>query len=202
MFRRHHAVVLGLATVLVPVLTQGCSDDTPANPRVTFDSAIAPGTHSSTECPETGLWFKIGSFGNPAAGQGPDGKPLDPVRPIDNGGSDQQGTASVTCSVTPEGDGFHIAATATLDNAADNSGSFRIEGHMTATGDQSNLDVGITKEGRTYTQHDCTAKYTTALQTVAAGRAWAELDCPNAENQSLQRICSVTGEFRFENCAQ
>lgn len=194
------AAFLGLATVLVQVLVPACSSDAAATPRVTFESSIAPGTHSAADCPETGVWLTIGSFGNPAAGNGPDGKPLDPVRPIDNGGSDQQGTATVTCSVTPEGDGFHVAATAELSGAT--GGAFRIEGHMTAQGQQTNLDMSISANGRTYSQKDCTADYSQQLQTTASGRVWADFNCPNGEASSLQRTCAITGQFRFENCGQ
>jgi hypothetical protein len=201
MFRRQHAVVLGLATLLVSVAAQGCSSDTQATPRVTFDSTISAGSHKTTDCLESGPWFKIGSFGNPGAGTDPaTGKPVDPVAPVENGGTYSQGTATVTCSVTPEADGFHVAATANLDGAT--GGSFRIEGHMTAAGDQSNLDVSIASQGRTYSQKNCTASYTTALQTTAAGRVWATLLCTDATNEQLQRVCKIDGEFRFENCGQ
>lgn len=195
-----HLVVVGLATLLLPVLVPACSSDSKANPRVTFESSISPAGHSAADCPETGVWLKIGSFGNPAAGNGPDGKPLDPVHPVDNGGEDQQGTATVTCSVTPEGDGFHVAATAELSGAT--GGAFRIEGHMTAQGNQTNLDMSISAQGRTYNQKDCTATYDQQLQTTAGGRVWADFNCPNVENTALQRTCGITGQFRFENCGQ
>ncbi len=201
MFRRQHALAAVTVLVLSPVLAGGCSSDKKATPRVTFDSQISPGSHSSTDCPETGTWFQIGSFGNPAAGTNPDGTPTQPVQPVDDGTAFGQGTASVTCAVTAEGDGFHVSATASLDGAT--GGAFRIDGHFTATGDQQNIDVSLTAQSRgTYNEKDCVVRYTQPLETVAAGRVWGDLDCPNGEQSSTQRTCHLQAQFRFENCAQ
>ncbi len=190
---RRFALPIALSFVFVTAGMIGCSDDTPPKPRVTFDSFIEPGTHTTKDCPENNRWFQIGLFGNPNAGQ--------PVTPIDDGASDQQGTASVSCSVRETGDSFDVRATAYLSGAT--GGSVTIIGLFKATGDQTGIAVSMTKEGRTYTQADCVAKYDTQIgQGVAPGRVWASIICADAEAESLQRICKTSAQFRFENCGQ
>src|SRR4051794_1808182 len=99
MFRRQHLLVSSTVALVALALAGGCSSTTQATPRITFDSSISPGKHSSAECTQTGTWFTIGSFGNPALGkvnpEDPESPLKDPVKPVDDGGEDQQGTAVV-----------------------------------------------------------------------------------------------------------
>ena len=215
MFRRHQLSVRNSPTLrfisvafvcgLVAASANGCSDPEKAVSRVAFDSTVQPGTHKSTECGKTGTWFTIGSFGNPALGRtnpdDPESPLKDPVVPIDDGAADQQGTVAVSCSVTPEGEGFHVAAHAELTGAT--GGAVTLQGHFNKTGDQPGITVALTKSGETFTDTNCTAKFDTLLgHAVAAGRVWAEVDCANAERPSAQQICASHAHFRFENCAQ
>jgi hypothetical protein len=198
MFRRHQALVAALVLALPAVIA--CSSDKKATPRVTFESQVGPGSHG-TDCTETGQWVSIGSFGNPAAGTNPDNTPKEPVVPVDDGGSFLQGSASVTCSVTAEGDGFHVSATAKLTGAG--GGFFFIDGHFTPSGDQPNIQATFgSNERGSYTEAKCVARYSQPLQTVAAGRVWADIECDDAELKSQLKTCKFDGTFRFENCEQ
>jgi transposase-like protein len=47
-----------------------------------------------------------------------------------------------------------------------------------------------------------TALDATRGEGIAAGRVWAEVDCPNAANPAVQKVCAATMQLRFENCAQ
>ena len=193
MFRRPDALVAVIVLSTATVLGAGCSDNTQQPPRITFTSEITRGTHSAADCPENTPWLMIGSFGNPA-------DPTQPVTPVDTGASFGQGTASVDCSVTAAGGGFDIKATASLTGAQ--GGAFTIQGHVTATGDQPNQSITTSYDQRPYTEQDCTVTFASTGEAVAAGRIWADFDCPNSADASLQRTCETKGTFRFENCAQ
>jgi hypothetical protein len=212
MFLRHHLVAslvrvtsLSALGLFIGVVSVGCSDPAQATPRVTFDSTVFPGKHKASECGKTGTWFTIGSFGNPALGRkdptNPDSPLVDPVRPIDDGAADQQGSASISCSVTADGDGFQVKAHAELTGAT--GGAVTIVGRMTPTGDQTGISVALTKRGETFTDPNCTARFdTTAGQAVAAGRVWATVECLDAKFESAQLACESKAQFRFENCSQ
>jgi len=206
MFRRQHLIVSLSVVLVTAAVTSGCKDEVQATPRVTFDSSIALGKHSSKECTQTGSWFKIGSFGNPALGRtNPDdpASPLvDPVKPVEDGGDDQQGKASVSCSVVESGDGFDVALHAELSGAT--GGAMTITGRLLRAVESKGVSAALTRKGETYNgAGNCTVTFNTAIgHAIAAGRVWAQLDCPDAEAPSQQRICATTAEFRFENCAQ
>jgi len=205
MTRRTHALVALLAVTGIAVLSAGCSEDEQATPRVTFDSSIGVGSAGATKCPEkSGTWFTIGSFGNPALGRkdetNPESELVDPVRPVEDGANDQQGVVGITCSVIAAGDGFDVKATAQLTGAT--GGFFQLIGRFTPTGPQSNLEVVLSRQGSSYRAKDCTAVYSTPLQTVASGRVWADITCDKIINESLDRECRGTAQVRFENCGQ
>jgi hypothetical protein len=208
MFRRHHCFAArGICSLALVsgVVAAGCSEEQQATPRVTFDSQITPGTHSSKECGKTGTWFQIGSFGNPALGRkdpaNPESELVDPVRPVDDGASDQQGTVSISCSVTPSGDGFNVRAAAQLTGAT--GGAVTITGFLRPSGEQQDITMALTKRGETYADAKCVVRYDTQVgHAIAAGRVWAEIECANAEYVSAQQICKSAAQFRFENCSQ
>lgn len=205
MFRRQHLLVSLSVALIMSILVIGCKEDTQATPRVTFESRIALGTHSPTECTQKGTWFTIGSFGNPGLGrENPDdpASPLkEPVRPIDDGAQDQQGTASVSCSVVEAGDGFDVALSAQLTGAT--GGSVIVTGRVLRNVNSPNITAALTRKGETYAGKTCNITFDPAQgHAVAGGRIWALLDCPDAEAPSQQRICATNAQLRFENCAQ
>lgn len=208
MLRRHHLLVSLAAAVTLAVLSAGCSEDEKATPRITFDSTIAPGTHTTQECPESGTWFTIGAFGNPALGRvdpaNPESPLKEPVRPVEDGATDevQGGTVAISCSVVPSGDAFDVAATAQLSGTK-NSGFFQVIGKFKKGVSNPDINIVMSKSGSSYKQANCTATFNAAIgQGVDSGRVWAEVECPNIENASQQRICQGRAHFRFENCAQ
>jgi hypothetical protein len=205
MFRRHHVFATLTVALVTGIVTAGCSDDPQATPRVTFESDVTPGTNSPKDCPETNTWFTIGDFGNPGLGRvdpaDPNSELIEPVRPVEDGASDQQGTVSISCSVTESGDGFEVRATAQLTGAT--GGSVTITGLLKATGDQSPVSLALTKNGRTYSASDCVVRYDTQVgHGIAAGRVWGSITCAKAEERTAQRTCQTHAQFRFENCAQ
>jgi hypothetical protein len=207
MFRRHHLLTIvcsGLVGFVLCATSVGCSDPAQATPRVTFDSQVTAGKHPAAMCGKTGTWFTIGSFGNPQLGHmnGDPAAPLiDPVRPVDDGAADQQGNASISCSVTAEGDGFQVKATAQLTGAT--GGSVSMFGHVATSGDSPNVTLNLTKLGETFKSDACVVTYdTVAGQAVAAGRIWANVDCADADNAQSQQLCTSHAQIRLENCAQ
>ena len=211
MFRRQHLLVSLSVALVTAALASGCKDDVQATPRVTFDSSTALGKHTSKECTQVGTWFKIGSFGNPNLGHEgklPDGtddpaSPLkDPVKPVDDGGDDQQGKASVSCSVIESGDGFDVALHAELTGAT--GGAMTITGRILRAVESKGVSAALTRKGETYSgAGNCTVTFNTTVgHAIAAGRVWAKLECPDAELPSQQRVCATNAEFRFENCSQ
>lgn len=167
----------------------GVGPDGKALPRVVIASEIAAGTHA--DCVATGSLLAIGSFGDPSA------EPSTVA--VYDGASFADGVVSVSCTVAPEGDGFHVSAQAALTGAA--AGSFLVSGHFTTSGDQKGISGTTSGRSAAYAENDCVARYTQPLETAASGRVWAELDCENATDAS-QHACKVTTRFRFENCKQ
>lgn len=188
MSRRHHLAAIAVtALAVVGLSTAGCSSDEKSTPRVTFSSEMR-------SCAESGRWFTIGDFGAPGSGI--------PVRTVDSGASEQQGTATLSCSVKAEGGGFRVVGFAQLSGAT--GGSFSVNGLFTPAGDQTGISVSLTRSGSTYKQSDCVATYPypEPNKTVAAGKVWATVTCPKAENESAPRTCQAVATFRFENCDQ
>ncbi len=182
-----------LASGLVALTVFACKDKEEATPRVVFDSVLPAGMHATAECGTTGTFFNIGSFGAP-------GDEEQPPQPIEDGATEQQGNVSLQCSVVPSGDGFDVNGFVTLSGAT--GGSFSISGHFAAGGQQQNINVSLTRNGETFRQSNCVADYPLANQTVAAGRVWANVTCPDSTNSSSQKVCEATAQFRFENCSQ
>jgi hypothetical protein len=204
MFRRHHLLAIVSIALVVGAASVGCSDPAQATPRVTFDSQVTAGTHPAAGCGKSGTWFTIGSFGTPNIHTDPADpmSPLvDPVRPVDDGASDQQGTVSISCSVVGAGDGFDVKSTVQLTGAT--GGSFSLIGHVLATGDNPNVTLNLTKGGETFKSDMCIVRYdATAGQAVAAGRIWATVDCADANNDVSSQLCASHVEVRLENCGQ
>lgn len=197
MLRRHHAIVVTLCLPVLGSLGAGCGDEEKATPQAVFYGRLERGTGNN--CRDTGDLFTVGDFGNPAA------EPKVPAKPVKDGEPWPQGTASVSCSVTPAGaDEFNVAGAVALSGAT--GGLFRIDGKFKATGEQTNINAVFTnrRTGNTYEQRDrgCIVRYTTGYQGVAAGRVWGEITCPKAENAGAETSCEAIAQFRFENCGQ
>ncbi|MCL2777368.1 MAG: hypothetical protein FWD73_05135 [Polyangiaceae bacterium] len=196
---RRYVLAASVATVAI-ALNPGCSSDNTKAPRVTLNADVSVGTHSSADCPDSqNGWLQIGSFGNPNLLQ-PDGTPANPGQPVDDGAPFAQGTASVNCTVTAQGNGFSVAASASLTGAT--GGSFVVRGFFVPGQDNSNISTSVTHIGTAYAQDGCTASFTTSYQGVDGGRVWAEVTCPNAQAPTVQRTCQTVTQFRFENCNQ
>lgn len=196
MVRTHALTSFAAALVTTVLAASGCSDPEPATSRVTLETELRVGGNGTTACPMTGPLFTIGEFGNPGL------TPPEPVKPVENGGADQQGTATVVCSVVANGaGGFDVRASAQLSGAT--GGLFRIEGNFKAEGAQSGIRVTISKQPfGVFEASDCTVTYATEFQGVAAGRVWGQLDCPSANRQDTGASCQALAQFRFENCSQ
>ena len=171
------------------------ADTSRAIPQAIFDGRLEKG--SDDDCPDTGPLFAAGTFGSPSTES--------PSRPVKDGESFAQGTASVTCSVTPAGsDAFDLSGEIELSGPT--GGLFRIDGRIKATGEQTGIHAVFANRtsGNTYEQTDraCTVRYTTSFQGVAPGRVWGEVTCPKAENAGAQTSCEAIAQFRFENCTQ
>jgi len=196
MFRATHAIVSLLACSAIGVLSVGCDDEEKATPQVIFSGTIQNAT--GKDCRDSGDLFTVGDFGNPAANIA--------STTVPTGGAFGQGTVDVVCSVIPSGtDEFQVDATVNLSGAT--GGLFKLEGKFKTTGDQANLRViaSAKRSANGYDERDrgCIARYTETNMGVAAGRVWAEIECPNAINTSDDnRACKITTQFRFENCAQ
>jgi hypothetical protein len=195
---RRHAIALLVAIPVAVVTTPGCSSDTKATPQVVFDGSLQHGA-TTNDCREDGPLFTIGDFGNPS------GTPPTPANPIPDGQPFAQGTVSVACSVTASGaDQFNVTASVLLSGVP--GGLFRIDGVFKTTGDQPSIHAQFANNLSTNNydelDHNCTVRYTTPFQGVAAGRIWGSITCPKAENQGAQTACEADAEFRFENCEQ
>ncbi|MBX3229323.1 MAG: hypothetical protein KIT84_18115 [Labilithrix sp.] len=195
MFRATHAIVSFLCCSAIVILGAGCGEDEKATPQVVFSGDVQQAT--GKDCRDSGPLFEVGEFGNPGANL--------PSKPVKDGEAAGQGTVSIACSVVPSGtDEFAVDATVNLSGAT--GGLFKLEGKFKTTGEQTDLRViaSAKRSANGYDQRDrgCIARYTDGMG-VAAGRVWAEIDCPNAINTSDDnRACRVTAQFRFENCAQ
>ena len=198
-----HIIVGAICTGIVSVLA--CSGPEPETPRVIFEGRYEQGQPPSgyKPCAEVGALFTVGDFGNPNTDLPDGGKGVASTSKKD-GDSEQQGNVGISCSVTPVGpDEFDVIASLNLTGAT--GGTFLVSGRFKARDEQPNLAITVSKRGSnvSYRQNGaCTARYTTNIMGVAAGRVWAEITCPAATNDSSQTACKVVSQFRFENCAQ
>ncbi|MEO6420726.1 MAG: hypothetical protein ABIP39_15040 [Polyangiaceae bacterium] len=183
--------VVGLG-ITVTLVGGGCSSNTPATPRVAISSQLGQGdmvgVNDHAKCQlVTEPWVVIG----------------DNTHPVSDG--DQQGGSgvSVTCSVTPSGDGFTVAASASLTG----QGSVVISGHVVGmanvTPQQQTNITAVFSKGDTGSFRDtaCTIDFSSNVNMgFAPGRIWGQLTCPTATYDSQGRTCLGSAEFRFENC--
>ena len=156
-------------------------------PRVTLDSELGPGVESgvndTAKCQLTKTpWVVIG----------------DATHPVSDGDTQTGTKVTVACRVAAEAGGFTVSAKASLG-----LNSVQISGHFENQGVQPNIHAVFSRgDTGTFAEDDCTARYTTGSEGVAAGRVWAVLDCPHAVLAAQDRTCLGTAEFKFENCTQ
>jgi hypothetical protein len=184
-----YALVSALAGLAIASTGAGCSENTPATPRVTLNAQLGPGgekdINDSAKCQlVTVPWVVIG----------------DNTHPVSDGEQQTGSGVHVSCTVKPDGDGFQVSSQTTLDG----QGSVTITGRFTAAGDQTNIRAVFTRgDTGSFRQDDCTVDYATNPNMgVAAGRVWGNIRCPHATFADQDRTCLAVGEFRFENCAQ
>ena len=194
------------AAILVPLAAYflcaapACSSDSPATPRVLMQSYLGAGNqqgvNDSTVCSFSARdpWVMIGDPTTSAS--------------VADGDTDQAtgNTVSVSCKVYPEGDGFHVEASAKLGA----QGALTVAGHFVANTPAVSADTPIQNISASFSRADtgsfnqstCTVTYTTNPQYmgVAAGRVWADIDCPTATYSSQNKTCEGSASFKFENC--
>lgn len=194
------------ATILIPLAgyflcsAPACSSDSQATPRVWLTSTLGAGSqqgvNDATVCQFSAQdpWIFIGSE----------------TASVSDGDTDSAtgNTVSVTCTVVPEGDGFHVQASAKLGS----QGAVTVTGHfanntpaVSTDSPIQNISAAFSRaDTGTFTESTCTATYTTNPQYmgVAAGRVWVDIDCPTATYASQNRTCEGKAMLKFENCGQ
>lgn len=181
-----------------------CSSNSTPAARVYIDSQLSNATGLAGACGITDpVFVGIGTSHQPA----------------DDNSSQDNGTVSVSCSVTSNPDGtFNVTASAVVTGAS--GGSLTITttpGHgLSKDGQQTNVHASFQKTGQRFQSDNCTVTYDDqdgVRVGVAAGRVGGTLECATVENPdqqvpnpngmgSIQRTCHARATFRFENCTQ
>ncbi len=136
-------------------------------------------------------------------------------------GSTGNGTATVTCTVHPQGNGFDIELS--VDVAGNPGGNISItspqgEGAVTTSGGTGITASFYSNNRGPYSESNCKITYTYQGQAVpvsppiAAGRIWGHIDCPQAVEQGQTTTgpdggpatiaCPASADFLFEQCNQ
>ena len=146
------------------------------------------------------------------------GSPTAPVPTTVADGDTQAGApVHVSCSVKASGDGFDVAASATVDGL--NGGALTFSGHVTTMGGTGLAGSFNNAENGTFAQASaqaigCTITYTgdpqPAMPAVAPGRIWGHIDCEDASRSNevvsspngmlIPRTSDGFADFLFENC--
>jgi hypothetical protein len=125
-----------------------------------------------------------------------------------NGGAAGSGTATVTCSVIPQGPGFDVSLSASAGGR-----TFTVQSPAGQGAVQSNGGIGLTMTFSdatgTYQGNPCTLSYmymsapVPVSPPVTAGRIWGHLSCPAAQVQGQAGVqCDTEADFLFEQCTQ
>jgi hypothetical protein len=169
-------------------LAIACSSSPPAVPQAGMSVTVEPGDNSSTKCPIVGQVWNIGGSS---------------LAPVANGQDDSGGfPVTVTCSVTQQGSGYSVTGDVLLSG----SGSFTITGTFDGTTNpQSNISATFVLPNGlgNWSEGDCAVTFPDAGHMgIAAGRVWAQVDCPSMVDASNNTTCEGIAEFRLENCNQ
>jgi hypothetical protein len=130
------------------------------------------------------------------------------------------GTVSVQCTVHPSGNGFDIALSIAVTGMP--GGNVTITSPAGAGAVTTSGGTGITASFYStvdlgpYVSNDCTLAFTYGGQpvpispSVAAGRIWGHIDCPDATNSGQMIVgpdggpmaasCVASADFLFEQC--
>ncbi len=136
-------------------------------------------------------------------------------------GSTGGGTASVTCTVHPQGNGFDIELSVGV--AGTPGGNISISsaqgaGAVTTAG-ASGISASFYSNNQGYSASDCKITYTYQGQPVpdnppiSAGRIWGHIQCPHAvagggqmttgpDGGPTDVACPASADFLFEQCNQ
>ncbi len=140
---------------------------------------------------------------------------------VTSGGSTGTGTAKITCSVHPNGNGFDIDLSVTV--AGTPGGNVTISSPAGAGAVTTSGGAGITASFTSgtmgpYSSSNCTLTFTYEGQpvpvspAVAAGRIWGHIDCPDAvvagqmttgpDGGPTTVSCPASADFLFEQCSE
>jgi hypothetical protein len=140
---------------------------------------------------------------------------------VSDQGSTGSGTASVTCTVHPQGSGFDIELSVASTGMPGGNISITSpsgQGVVTTSGG-SGISASFYSNNRgPYSSSNCTITYTYNGQPVpvsppiAAGRIWGHISCPQATDSSQTTTgpdggpatvsCPANADFLFEQCNQ
>lgn len=128
---------------------------------------------------------------------------------------------SVTCTVSPSGNGFAIMLDAHQPGI--NGGDFVVTGNVDANGGTVNTEWVSQMEGLSYAQSNCMLTYSylgTTIpmsQRISPGNIWAHVSCKNTMDTGgsmsgtqmtgrdggvITSTCDGEADFLFSNCAQ
>jgi hypothetical protein len=189
------AVVIG-ATVVVPALMPGCSDNIPPNPRVALNSRVVPPDGGNRICMLGDQeWIDIGEVGFTSANA--------TTTPVDNEGMWMGQSVSVNCSVKNIGSSYQVQATASITGTM--AGSVTFSGTLTGNktiNQEKPLHATFGRVDGTFDEADCTGTYDRKEMDVQSGKVWITLHCPMAMDTKAGRTCDLEAEVRFEKCAE
>jgi hypothetical protein len=127
---------------------------------------------------------------------------------VTDGAATNGGTASVACTVHPDGTGFDVQLSASLNGDSITITSPAGKGVVTAAGGLGLQTTFVTSTG-TYVEDDCSLTFTYMTDQVpvsppvAAGRIWGHVQCPTAALKGQSSVtCEASADFLFEQCGQ
>ncbi|HEX7669175.1 MAG TPA: hypothetical protein VF395_06320 [Polyangiaceae bacterium] len=182
----------------------GCSD--PPSPPAQAGIVITVG-QSAGQCPVPGSPISVPP--DPAGQQGVVNAALlcdlthASCKPDDYVVVNGDGDATVTCSVSPQGDGsFNIDLQLSTTRL-----SFSASGKVTSSGGDIRVSVYEQTSGTTITTDKTTSSCKVTIPanqgTAKKGALWARFTCDGLSDpkDSSGTICKASGQFIFENCS-
>ena len=184
-----HARSLVVASLSAFALVPACSSNAPAVPQAGISVEVTPGSNTSAQCP-VALPDNVWNIGDAN------------LAPVKDGDSQSGAPVHVTCTVRANNGGFDVVGDIELQG----KGSFTVQGHM--SGDTTQSQPGITATfvlaGGTgsWNESDCNVTFPQSDMGIAAGRIWAQIDCPTMKDPNRGTQCDGNAQFRLENCNQ
>jgi hypothetical protein len=190
------ALVGACATVMA------CSNNSSPPPDAFISGSLDSG-QNGPQCPLAGVATGILNIGT--------NTPNKPTT-VQDGGSNGGGNVSVACKVTPNGNNFDIDLSA--EQQGTSGATLAVTGTVDPTMGGMNL-VGSFSSAQdgSYSSNSCILTYTYGGMAVpvspyvAAGRIWAHISCPKAQNMAQDvagkpASCDGEADFLFEQCSQ